>query len=56
MNLPHPFQMVCNACGGSNMSPWLRGKWDFSKQCWVLDDDPDFAYCEDCKRPRRVKR
>jgi len=40
--------MVCEKCGGSNVTRDSSSKWDIEKQEWVTVGLMDNSTCEDC--------
>ena len=40
--------MVCEECGGLNVSSDANAVWHFEKQAWVIGDILDNDWCQDC--------
>lgn len=43
-----PVALVCNMCGGDDVSRDAWADWDIGQQQWVLRTAFDYAHCHRC--------
>jgi hypothetical protein len=47
--------IVCNMCGGKNVTRDAWSNWEGQDQDWVLGAVFDYAYCHDCDEETRLE-
>ena len=50
-----PIDIVCDECGGTNVSRDAWAEWDATAQDWVLGAVFDYGHCHDCDGESRLE-